>query len=111
MYFPYLRARQFELITLRELVSEGLLQGKIIPVIEPVKESFNNLNLAHKIFLENKYYLYLIVNPNEGEKSGDLDYFLNYISSSEVSQYLPAFHPDCLCDERGFAGSLLSRAR
>ena len=48
MYFPYLRARQFELITLRELVIEGAL-GKITPVLEPVKETFNNLNLAHKI--------------------------------------------------------------
>ena len=44
MYFPYLRARQFELITLRDLVSEEELQGKIMPVIEPVKETFNNLN-------------------------------------------------------------------
>ncbi len=92
MYFPYLRARQFELITLRELVSEGRLQGKITPVIEPVKESFNNLNLAHKIILENNFNLYLIVNPYEGEKIGDTDYFLDYISKPEVTRYLPAFH-------------------
>lgn len=92
MYFPYLRARQFELITLRDLVSEGALQGKIIPVIEPVKESFNNLNLAHKIFLENEFSLYLIVNPFEGDASGDKDYFLDYLSDLEDSKYLPAFH-------------------
>ena len=47
MYFPYLRARQFELISLRELVNDGKLQN-ITPVLEPVKEGFNNLNLAHK---------------------------------------------------------------
>ncbi len=92
MYFPYLRARQFELITLRDLVSEGALQDKIIPVIEPVKESFNNLNLAHKIFLENEFSLYLIVNPFEGDASGDKDYFLDYLSDLEDSKYLPAFH-------------------
>lgn len=92
MYFPYLRARQFELITLRDLVNEGALQGKITPVIEPVKESFNNLNLAHKVFEENDYCLYLIVNPFEGDVSGDKDYFLDYITSFERSKYLPAFH-------------------
>ena len=92
MYFPYLRARQFELITLRDLVSEGSLQGKIIPVIEPVKETFNNLNLAHKTFLENDFYLYLIVNPFEGDASGDTDFFLDYITNIKDSKYLPAFH-------------------
>ncbi|MCF8357621.1 MAG: sce7725 family protein [Prolixibacteraceae bacterium] len=92
MYFPYLRARQFELITLRDLAGEGALQGKITPVIEPVKESFNNLNLAHKIFLENDYYLYLIVNPFEGDVAGDNNYFLDYISGLEDSKYFPAFH-------------------
>lgn len=92
MYFPYLRARQFELITLRDLVNEGVLQGKITPVIEPVKESFNNLNLAHKVFEENNYSLYLIVNPLEGDVSGDTDYFLDYIADLEESKYLPAFH-------------------
>lgn len=92
MYFPYLRARQFELITLRDLVSEGALQGKIMPVIEPVKETVNNLNLAHKIFLENDFYLYLIVNPFVGDVSGDTNYFLDYITKIENSKYLPAFH-------------------
>jgi len=92
MYFPYLRARQFELITLRDLVSENALQGKIMPVIEPVKETFNNLNLAHKIFLENDFSLYLIVNPFVGDVSGDSNYFLDYITSIEDSKFLPAFH-------------------
>jgi hypothetical protein len=92
MYFPYLRARQFELITLRELVNEGALNGKLMPVIEPVKESFNNLNLAHKIFLENDFNLYLIVNPFEGEVSGDTEVFLDYISNFNHSKYIPAFH-------------------
>lgn len=92
MYFPYLRARQFELITLRELVSEGALQGKIVPVLEPVKESFNNLNLAHKIFQENNFNAYLIVNPFQGEIPGDTEIFLNYISGLENLKFFPAFH-------------------
>jgi hypothetical protein len=88
MYFPYLRARQFELITLRDLVNEEALQGKIMPVIEPVKETFNNLNLAHKTFLEKDFKLYLIVNPLVGDASGDKDYFLDYLTNLEDSKYL-----------------------
>ncbi len=92
MYFPYLRARQFELITLRELALEGVLQGNIVPVLEPVKESFNNLNLAHKIFQENNFEAYLIVNPFEGEIPGDTEIFLTYLSELENPKFLPAFH-------------------
>lgn len=92
MYFPYLRARQFELITLRELALEGAIQNKIFPVLEPVKESFNNLNLAHKIFQEKDFNTYLIVNPFQGEIPGDTETFLTYISGLENSRFLPAFH-------------------
>lgn len=91
MYFPYLRARQFELITLRELVTEGAL-NKVIPVLEPVKETFNNLNLAHNIFQEKDSNAYLIVNPFEGEVAGDTETFLTYISDLPNSKFLPAFH-------------------
>lgn len=91
MYFPYLRARQFELISLRELVNENKLQN-ITPVIEPVKESFNNLNLAHKIFQEKDFYAYFIVNPFKGEKFGDTEFFLTYLSAIENRKFLPAFH-------------------
>ena len=38
MYFPYLRGKQFELIAIRELAEMISASGKIIPVIEPVKE-------------------------------------------------------------------------
>ena len=63
MYYPFLRARQFELISLRELALENMIQGNITPVLEPVKEAFNNLNLAHKIFEEKGLQSFLIVNP------------------------------------------------
>lgn len=91
MYFPYLRARQFELITLRELVIENKLKN-ITPILEPVKESFNNLNLAHKVFVENNFNAYLIVNPFKGEKSGDTEFFLTYFSELAYRKFLPAFH-------------------
>ena len=67
MYYPYLRARQFELIALRELASEDAIQGCVVPILEPVKETHNNLTLAHKVFLEKGQTAYLIVNPTIGE--------------------------------------------
>lgn len=92
MYFPYLRARQFELIAVRDLVNEKKLNGQIMPVFEPVKKTFNNLDLAHKVFQENNFYSYLIVNPFHGEAIGDTNLFLDYISSLKKSSFLPAFH-------------------
>jgi hypothetical protein len=91
MYFPYLRARQFELIALRELVAEGELKN-IVPVIEPVKDSFNNLDLANRLFSEKGFKSFLIVNPYEGEIAGDLELVLNYISNLEENSFKPAFH-------------------
>ena len=91
MYFPYLRARQFELIALRELVAENKLE-KITPVLEPVKLSFNSLNLANKIFHEHNFNPYLIVNHFRGEMIGDTGFFLQYISKLENNNFLPAFH-------------------
>lgn len=56
MYFPYLRARQFELIALRELVQEGgILKDSIMPVLEPVRKGLNNLDLVNKVFVENQF--------------------------------------------------------
>ncbi len=102
MYFPYLRARQFELIAIRELATEGVLQNKIIPVFEPVKESFSNLNLANNVFQETQFNPYIIVNPKQGKKSGDTDIFLNYINNlnndSIINMFLPAFHYSDNCD-------------
>ena len=86
-----MRARQFELISLRELVLEKAL-SKVIPILEPVKETFNNLNLAHKVFQENDFYSYLIVNPLCGEKSGDTDHYLDYLEELDALKFKHAFH-------------------
>lgn len=39
MYFPYLRGRQYELIALRELLTNNKLGNNVIPIIEPVRLS------------------------------------------------------------------------
>ncbi|MDN3454670.1 sce7725 family protein [Psychrobacter sp. APC 3350] len=91
MYYPYLRGRQFELIAIRDLALENSLE-KVTPVIEPVKENFNSLNLANNIFFESGFKPFLIVNPSVGEVVGDTEHFLQYISKLENSMYKPAFH-------------------
>lgn len=92
MYYPFLRARQFELISLRELAFENIIQGYITPVLEPVKEAFNNLNLAHKIFEEKGLRPFLIVNPLVGELPGDTNIFLDYLGTIVNCHFQPAFH-------------------
>ena len=92
MYYPFLRTRQFELIALRELAAEDATQGVIIPILEPVKETHNNLTLAHKVFLERGQRAYLIVNPSFGELPGDSHFYLDYLNGLEGQIFIPAFH-------------------
>lgn len=92
MYYPFLRARQFELIALRELVIEGATQGVIVPILEPVKETHNNLNLAHKVFQEKSQSAYLVVNPKFGELAGDSQFYIEYLATLNYEVFLPAFH-------------------
>ena len=92
MYYPFLRARQFELISLRELAIEGVTQGCIIPILEPVKLTFNNLNLAYRVFEEQNQKVYFIVNPAFGELVGDNNHYLDYLNELNNEIVLPAFH-------------------
>jgi hypothetical protein len=91
MYYPLLRARQFELIALRELVIENAIQGVVTPIIEPVKKTHTNLDIAYDIFLQGEQSVYLILNPGIGEMAGDGTYYLDYLLSKESGTYLPAF--------------------
>ena len=38
MYYPYLRAKQYELKALREFSIEHKGQNSIVPILEPVKQ-------------------------------------------------------------------------
>lgn len=92
MYYPYFRARQFELIALRELAEENATQGLIIPVLEPVKKRYNSLDLAYKIFKKHSQQAYLIINPKVGDKARVENYYLDYFIKIENNNvYLPAF--------------------
>lgn len=66
MYLPYLRGRQFELIALREMVENDLLNDRIIPIIEPVKLSSTLIKTMETFNAENKR-LAIITNPDVGK--------------------------------------------
>lgn len=66
MYFPYFRGRQYELLALKEVVQNGLLSHKVIPVIEPIKIS-STFKSTLQIYKEKSMRLGLIVNPQVGD--------------------------------------------
>lgn len=66
MYFPYLRGKQYELIAIRELVDKGLISSeKVIPVIEPVKQTSTFKKLLDEMG-EKEHYFSVIQNPEVG---------------------------------------------
>ena len=67
MYYPYLRGRQFELIALREFALQRGDNNNIIPIIEPVKKTFNSMKLAIPKLIEGNVKFALILNPQVGE--------------------------------------------
>lgn len=67
MYYPYLRGRQFELIALREFALNHGENNNVIPIIEPVKKTFNSLRLAIPKLIEGNVKFALILNPQVGE--------------------------------------------
>lgn len=92
MYYPYLRARQFELIALRELAIEKQTQSFVIPILEPVKNTFNSLTLANQVFVENDQETYLVLNPLLGEVTEDNSLLLEYFNGLDNRSFRPAFH-------------------
>ena len=65
MYLPYLRARQYELIALRELIEKNLIGDKIIPIIEPIKLS-PTLMKTLNAFVNKNRKIVVIHNPKVG---------------------------------------------
>ena len=72
MYFPYFRGRQYELIALRELVTNDLLGRSVVPVIEPIKLT-STFDSTLKGFHAQKMPFALIFNPSVGELTNTTD--------------------------------------
>lgn len=74
MYFPYLRGRQNELLALRELLELNLISEKVIPVIEPIKNT-PTLIKTLQTYVSKKRKILLIKNPKVGSFEGLKDTF------------------------------------
>jgi hypothetical protein len=82
MYYPYLRGRQFELIALREYAQVKGDNNNIIPIIEPVRTSFNSMKIALPILTENEVKFALIMNPTLGDFKSERKSFSRASQSS-----------------------------
>lgn len=92
MYYPYLRGRQFELIALREYALQRGDKNNIIPIIEPVKNTFNSMKLALPKLIEGNVKFALILNPQVGEikKTREILEALNE-ELADQSNWIPAY--------------------
>lgn len=96
MYFPYLRGKQFEFLALRELLENGLLSSKVIPIIEPVKLS-SALIRTMETFIDNQRELGIVCNPCVGEfniqlendkaYSDEKEKFLSLLEEKEILEF------------------------
>ena len=86
MYFPYLRGKQFELIALREL-AERIGESKVIhPVIEPVKETTNTLEITIDELINKQAAFTLILNPTVGEFSQNSGKLID-VANKKISEF------------------------
>ena len=72
MYYPYLRAKQMELLALRDFVEPKRGGDCVMPIIEPLKspagdQPSNNLRLAISAMLGSSFRFALVLNPNEDD--------------------------------------------
>lgn len=65
MYYPYLRGKQFDLLALTTLIKEKRWSQRIIPIIEPVRDSAT-LKKTVEVFDQTKLPLYVVENPQVG---------------------------------------------
>ena len=94
MYYPYLRAKQYELKALREFSEEHKDQNNIIPILEPVKQQYNALNLAINDMLANEMKFALILNPMDGDFKHSTVHFDAWSMNIELlnkHKWIPAF--------------------
>ena len=66
MYYPYFRGKQFDLLALKTLIEEERLSKKIIPIIEPVKNS-PTLKKFLALTQTKNHFIFIIENPQAGD--------------------------------------------
>ena len=97
MYHPYLRGKQYELITVREM-APLMAECRFEPIIEPVKETLSGLARTIKVVDEAKGKLVVIVNPEYGVYAED---------GTEIADLVQSF----LVDSAGLKVGMLLKER
>jgi hypothetical protein len=70
VYFPYLRGKQYELLALKEMAPLLGTNGRIVPVIEPIKRPDGGLARCLGQLWAHGVEPILVVNPRVGELGG-----------------------------------------
>lgn len=93
MYYPYLRAKQFELLALREFAEVFGNNSNLIPIIEPVKKGFNSLKAALLKMTEKGMTYAVILNPKVGELVSEYTELESFLLETHIQSknWIPAF--------------------
>lgn len=94
MYFPIIRGKQYDLLGVKELCQDGLLEQDIIPIIEPVV-IIPTLCDTLELFIERKRQIGLVINPTVGtyyeeieEKTENYKKYYDRIENCMESKYI-----------------------
>lgn len=101
MYYPYLRAKQYELKALKEFSEEHAGQTSITPILEPVKQQPSALNLAIDGMLNNGLKFALILNPKDGDFKHPTVHFDALDKSEKLMSNRVGWIPAFLYSRRG----------
>lgn len=101
MYYPYLRAKQYELKAVREFSEEYPEQELITPILEPVKQQPSALNLAIDEMIENGLKFALILNPKDGDFKHATVLFDTWYNNDTLMSHMDAWIPAFLYSQRG----------
>lgn len=95
MYYPYLRAKQYELNALREFSVQHQGQTSIMPILEPVKQQSSALKVALDEMLDNRMKFALILNPKDGDFKHPTVHFDVWLDNEKLKihndGWIPAF--------------------
>lgn len=93
MYFPFIRAKQYDLIALSEIADNIIESGKVIPIIEPVNDNNYLFRYLGK-FIEKNMPFVFITNPTEGNLVSKPEFIKKEIVDKvidEYDNYFPAY--------------------
>jgi hypothetical protein len=87
MYFPYFRGRQYELLALKDLAESKLINGAVVPIVEPIK-FIPALNNSLTAFNTSGLSIGLVLNPTVGDLADNYEIIEQLIDRSADSSYV-----------------------